>query len=283
MSPDMPAPSSDRSVNGGDTGTDSACDLTVVVPSFDECENIESTVDEIQRTFADAGLSPILLVVDDGSSDSTSDKLASLAEKYPIQFRSSRHNRNLGLGVALRTGFTAATTKWIGWLPADGQFAASDLLQLYRKSDGVIAVTGAVNLGVRRKADNIFRVVLSTGLRVVMRVLHPNIPSFNGILVFRRDAVDTSRLICRTGFVNMEILDRIRLRYCDGQIESDQVNIRPRLSGASKVANVRTVLIVVADLMLLRLDYWFRNPAKEAKTAELVDQGKAGSKNLGEA
>lgn len=241
-----------------DVGADAGQDLTIVVPAYNEGENLQATVTEILDAFAENGLSPCILVVDDGSADDTRTVLHAMKDVLGDRLAFVSHDANLGLGAAIKTGFLHARTPWVGWLPADGQFAPADLQELYDARERGVAIIGRVEVARRKAADNIARVILSLGLRVVMRALHPNIPDFNGIMVVRRDAVDFSRLVCRTGFVNMEILDRMRRASIANRFEERIVTVRPRRAGVSKVANSRTVLVVVDDLVKLRIDYWRR-------------------------
>jgi dolichol-phosphate mannosyltransferase len=242
--------------------------LTVVVPSFNEAENLPGVLREIDAAMRAAGVAGEILVVDDGSTDDTAAAFDVVANELGGRARLVRHERNLGLGAALKTGFSAAETPWMGWLPADGQFSPEDLLALHAAREGAVAVAGRVAVPARRKADRMGRVILSLGLRVVMRALHPNIPDFNGVLVVRRDVFDARRLVCRTGFVNMEILDRIRRAGSLRRVRELKVSVRPRRTGVSKVANSRTIRIVVEDLFRLRLAYLAGSarPRRVAKT-----------------
>jgi glycosyltransferase involved in cell wall biosynthesis len=240
-------------------------DLTIVVPSFNEANNLQGVVAELIETFQKQNMAPHVLVVDDGSTDETDETLASLAQSFGARVSHVRHQSNRGLGEALKTGFLHAETTWLGWTPADGQFSAEDLLRLYQRREAATAVTGRVTVRARRRSDNLLRVTLSLGLRVIMRALHPHMPNFNGVMVLRRAAVDPARLVCRTGFVNMEILDRIRRSDPTALIVEDEVSVRPRRSGASKVANGRTLAYVILDLVRLRTDYLLHPQRKRAR------------------
>jgi glycosyltransferase involved in cell wall biosynthesis len=80
--------------------------LTVVVPVFNE----KATVESVLRLVAgvDAGMEKEIIAVDDGSTDGTRDVLARLGPDLKC-VRVLMHERNMGKGAALRTGFGAAT------------------------------------------------------------------------------------------------------------------------------------------------------------------------------
>jgi glycosyltransferase involved in cell wall biosynthesis len=77
--------------------------LSVVVPVFNERPTIAEIIHRVQAV--DVGLGKEIIVVDDGSTDGTREVLRALA--LP-ELKVVLHERNLGKGAALRTGFAEA-------------------------------------------------------------------------------------------------------------------------------------------------------------------------------
>ncbi|MEN8151868.1 MAG: glycosyltransferase family 2 protein [Planctomycetota bacterium] len=77
--------------------------LSVVMPVFNEAETIDQIVSRVRAAPGDKEI----LLVDDGSSDGTPEKLAELGRLDDV--RVLTHEENRGKGAALRTGFAAAT------------------------------------------------------------------------------------------------------------------------------------------------------------------------------
>jgi glycosyltransferase involved in cell wall biosynthesis len=75
--------------------------LTVVVPVFDEAK----TIDEILRRVKASPVEKEIVVVDDGSTDGTRERLA---EERDPRVRVVLHERNRGKGAAVRTGIAEA-------------------------------------------------------------------------------------------------------------------------------------------------------------------------------
>lgn len=73
--------------------------LSVVIPAFNEAATVCEVIDRVRRTPYDTEI----IVVDDGSTDATADRLAGLAS--PDDLHVFRHETNQGKGAALRTGF----------------------------------------------------------------------------------------------------------------------------------------------------------------------------------
>ena len=93
----------------------SPCDLSIVIPCFNEEETIGEVLDQLARRFPEAEL----LVVDDGSTDGTGQQAAGRPG-----VRLLRHGRNRGYGAAIRTACQAASRPYAVWFDADGQHGA---------------------------------------------------------------------------------------------------------------------------------------------------------------
>ena len=95
--------------------------VSVVMPVFNERATIERVIERVL-----AVPMPLeLIVVDDGSTDGTRERLAELAERLPI--RLLLHKQNQGKGAALRTGFAAAHGEMIAVQDADMEYDPAEL------------------------------------------------------------------------------------------------------------------------------------------------------------
>ncbi len=119
--------------------------VAVVMPAYREEENLEATVEDFLDTLRD--LPHRVVVVNDGSPDSTGEILDRLTERYPDQVIAVHHEVNRGYGAAVRTGIEAALEhtdlRRVLLTDSDGQFKADDLLVLLEvqreeRADGVI-------------------------------------------------------------------------------------------------------------------------------------------------
>ena len=107
--------------------------VAVVMPAYREEANLESTVEDFLGTLASSGHSHCVVVVDDGSPDSTGAILDLLAAKYPGRVLAVHHEQNMGYGAAVRTGIRAALDgtdlRRLLLTDSDGQFKAQDLIE----------------------------------------------------------------------------------------------------------------------------------------------------------
>lgn len=117
--------------------------LSVLIPAHNEAENVAELVVRTAQAFAALAVAGELVLVDDGSTDGTGDRVAELQPGYPW-LRLIRHRRNRGLTAALRSGFRAAEGEYILFLPADLESdPAEDIPKLYHKLlEGYDVVSG---------------------------------------------------------------------------------------------------------------------------------------------
>jgi dolichol-phosphate mannosyltransferase len=112
-------------------------EISIVVPLFNEEDNVPILQQEIATALA--GCEYELVLVDDGSIDSTRDRIQRDERTRVIEFE-----RNTGQSAALYAGMKAARGAYVGLLDGDLQNDPSDLLPLLNelKRSGVDLVCG---------------------------------------------------------------------------------------------------------------------------------------------
>ena len=109
-------------------------DLSIIIPAKNEADNLTTLLPRIKKLYPDAEL----IVVDDGSSDSSGDRARDNGAKC------IRHHISLGNGAAIKSGARAAKGKTLVFLDGDGQHNPDDIEKLLRrKNDGFDMVIGA--------------------------------------------------------------------------------------------------------------------------------------------
>jgi len=99
--------------------------ISIIVPVFNEKEFILKILEKVSQVDF-PGLDKEIIIVDDGSTDGTRELLKQVQDKYKIIF----HEKNLGKGAALRTGFQAATGEIIAIQDADLEYQPTELPKL---------------------------------------------------------------------------------------------------------------------------------------------------------
>ena len=121
---------------------DPLSDLTILIPLWNEAAVIEHVLDEIQGAALLSAANVLLL--DDGSADSTSDVIRRWRIRNPnprIGLVSLPHG---GKDLALWHGFSVVQTEWLGVMDGDGQYAPEDFSRLIEaaRQKGSAAVWG---------------------------------------------------------------------------------------------------------------------------------------------
>jgi glycosyltransferase involved in cell wall biosynthesis len=227
------------------TGPQSSVDVSVVVPVYNEAENVGALVDEIAASLQ--GRAYEMIFVDDCSRDGTADALAALKTRHPA-LRVLRHSANAGQSRAVRTGVLAARAPVVATLDGDGQNDPADLPALIDALTGPGAPDRLAMVGGRRakRQDSAWKRFGSrVGNGVRRRLLNDQADDTGcGIKAFRRDA-----------FVRLPYFDHLHrflpaLMLREGyEIGFADVNHRPRRHGKSKYSNIGRMLASISDLL----------------------------------
>ena len=93
-------------------------DLSLIIPAFNECERIVSTLDSVVDFLSQRPWQFEIIVVDDGGHDGTAELVADYSITQPT-VRLLRNERNRGKGFSVRHGVWDATGAVIGFIDAD--------------------------------------------------------------------------------------------------------------------------------------------------------------------
>ncbi len=105
--------------------------LTVIIPSFNEEDNIENTAREISSVLDEAGVDFNLLFVSDGSTDKTFEMIENLS-KEDKRIGGIQFSRNFGKEAAIFAGLDYATGDCVAVIDCDLQHPPKTLVEMYR-------------------------------------------------------------------------------------------------------------------------------------------------------
>jgi dolichyl-phosphate beta-glucosyltransferase len=86
--------------------------VSVIIPAYNEENRISSTIQRIWEHLQGGGLKFEIIVVDDGSRDSTAPLVRGLAERL-TSIRLLSNERNMGKGFSIRKGILSAHGEWM--------------------------------------------------------------------------------------------------------------------------------------------------------------------------
>jgi len=109
-------------------------EITALIPVYNEAENLEPLLEKLTADLRALGKTYEILVVDDGSSDDTLERLRELHRRVP-HLRAIVFRRNYGKSAALSVGFGSARGRVIVTLDGDLQDDSAEIGGLIQKLD----------------------------------------------------------------------------------------------------------------------------------------------------
>lgn len=226
----------------------SAPDLSLVVPLYNEVENLEDLAREIRAALEPTTRSWETIFVDDGSTDGSLELLRRLAAA-DSSIRVVRHARNAGQSAGLATGFRASRGAIVVTLDADLQNDPADIPKLLAELERGFDVVSGVRVDrrdswVRRASSRIANAVrnwatdeaitdVGCSLKAYRREFLEHLPMFTGMHRFLPTLV----------------------RWNGARVTEVPVRHRPRLRGQAKYGIGNRLFRALADLMAVR---WMR-------------------------
>ncbi len=222
---------------------ETAPELSVVVPVFNERDNVTPLVDEIVAALR--GRLPFEIVyVDDCSKDDSFAVLIALMASTP-ELRVLRHVSQSGQSTAIRNGVKAARGAWIATLDGDGQNDPADIPKLLAARDQADpALKLFAGWRVTRRDSGSKRWASKIANAIRSRLLEDETPDTGcGIKLFDRAV-----------FLDLPYFDHMH-RYLPALVKragwqsvSVPVNHRERSTGVSKYNNLHRAWVGLADL-----------------------------------
>ncbi len=118
-------------------------DLSIVISLFNEAESLDELLERIHAELSEKQLKYEVIMVDDGSTDSSWEKICALKQTYG-NVRGIRFRRNYGKSAALYCGFEAAEGDIVVTMDADLQDDPAEIPEMMRmiREDGYDLVSG---------------------------------------------------------------------------------------------------------------------------------------------
>ena len=220
-------------------------DLSVVIPVYNEEENVEPLVGEITSALEPLGKSYEIIFVDDGSRDQTFKRLAGLRQRVPT-LQGIRLKRNFGQTAALAAGLAYARGDAIVLMDGDGQNDPADIPRLLEELDrGCDLVCGWRY--ERRDPFLSRRLPSMIANRLISWATQVKLHDYGCTLkALRKEAAKDLKLYGEMHrFIPAIAYER------GARVTEMQVHHRPRLRGTSKYGITRT-LRVILDLLTVK-------------------------------
>lgn len=247
----MPTSSTGEGTEPGSRGLS----LTFFFPAYNESGNLDPMVEQALGVLPQYAEKFRILIVDDGSSDGTSEEADALAAAHP-EVDVLHHERNLGYGEAVRSGINASDSDVVLYTDGDQQFDLTELSLLWSRLEGADVVVG---YRIRR-ADPVHRLFIAWTYNHLLRVLfslrvHDIDCAFK---LIRREVAAAVHPDAGGAFFSAEYV--LRARHLGFRVVEVGVHHYPRTVGSPKGATPKVILRTVREMLALRRKFRSSDP-----------------------
>ena len=217
--------------------------FAVIIPAFNEAENIASLFEALRLTFEKHSLDGEVIIVDDGSTDATFELAAAEAARFGPRAHVARHRRNLGKTEAMVTGSRVATADVLIIFDADLQHSTEDIPRFMAQIDAGWDIVTGRKVGVYEK-----HAVSSVYNRLSRSLFEVPVRDLNSMKAFRAEILHGISL--RHDWHRFFVV----LAYAQGYSVSEiDIELYPRNAGVSKYSGSKRIFSSVGDLLVV----WF--------------------------
>ncbi len=223
-------------------------ELSVFFPLFNEEGNVVEAVRKAKEVLNKLKIKYEILLINDGSTDKTGQIINELAKKDP-NIRAIHHEKNLGYGEALKSGFYNAKYEVIVYTDGDQQFDFAEVTKFLGKIED-----HDVLIGYRiKRQDPLFRILFKEGWKLALftffRLTTKDVDC--GFKMVRREVIEKIARLesTRGGMINAELA--IKSKKAGFRIGQIGVNHYPRVAGKPTGADIGVIIKSFTDLFNL--------------------------------
>lgn len=223
--------------------------LSLVVAVYNEEELLEDFVRKSYRDLSLVSDDFEIILVDDGSTDSSRKIENELSKKIP-EVKVIKLNKNYGLGTAYKTGFAAATKDFVFNNTVDAFFNTEDLPKIipYLRDNRVVSC-----YRIDKKSNNIYQKALTVGNYWLIRLLFPvKLAAYQTLQFFPIDFYKKVKIEANSTFISPEQL--IKAAALGYEIKEIPIHYHPRKKGKAKGGKLRFVWQTFKNI----LKFWLR-------------------------
>src|SRR3989338_8185081 len=222
--------------------------LSVFFPLYNEEGNVRQAVEKCEKVLKKLKIDYEILLIDDGSKDNTA-KIVDQIAKENSHVQAIHHQKNLGYGEALKSGFYNAKYEVIVYTDGDGQFDFSEVEKFLKEIE-----TNDLVIGYRiKRQDPFFRILFKQGWKLSLFTFFGlTLKDIDcGFKMVRRKVLGKIPKLesTRGAMINAEIV--IKAKKANFSIGQVGVNHYPRLSGKPTGASLNVIFKSYLDLLKL--------------------------------
>ncbi len=221
--------------------------VSIFFPCYNDAKSISSLVKNAFSIIKEYTDKYEVIVIDDASQDSSRQVLEALSQKYH-QLRIIFHEKNLGYGGALRSGFKNAKYDLVFYTDGDGQY---DILELPILLSLMTKDVDFINGIKMTRHDPSYRIVVGNIYSMVIRWLFwtPIVDIDCDFRLIRRKILGRIDLRCSSGAICIELVKKSQL--AGAKFRQVSIHHLNRKFGISQFFRVNRVLNTFKEIVIL--------------------------------
>ncbi|MDB5166202.1 MAG: glycosyl transferase family 2 [Candidatus Saccharibacteria bacterium] len=224
--------------------------VSVVVPTFNEAENVSLLLDRLDATFKTAHLTYQIIFIDDHSTDGTVALLQTLQSKYPLEVHLKKGKR--GKAFSLMEGFRFVKYDAVCMIDADLQYPPEAIVSMYE-----LMCNNQADIILSRRVDNatgwMRKLATATYNAIFTRLLFGfDYDTQSGLKLFDRKILGNIKVSPSPWSFDLEFIVRSMERHYS--ILSYDIPFAERHAGEAKVSIISTSFELAWAALKLRVD-----------------------------
>jgi len=226
--------------------------LSIVVPAYNEAENILATLDNVTRAIAPLGMRHEILVIDDGSSDRTTALVTERLAQFPT-VRVLVNERNMGFGWTYRRGVDAAVMSSIVMVHGDNAWGAETLRNLFKRTGEADVIVGYTRDMWRTRSWG--RTFVSKTFTLLLNLItRRGLHYYNGLQIHPAAVLKSMRIESTGyGFQPEVLIKSLRVSKTFIEVPMELID---RTKGESKAFRLKNIVDVLRTVRMLCALEW---------------------------
>ena len=218
-------------------------DITLFFPVYNDEFTIPNMVEKSIKVLDDIADNYEIIIINDGSPDNSGIVADEYAAKYP-SVKVIHHDKNMGYGAAIQTGFKHANFEWICFTDGDDEYDVMDLKKMIKLKEyydliitfRYVKLYSNFRVFVSGVYNKLFRLVFKTSYRDIS----------TGLKLIRKSVYNELTIISDSPFIGAEITLRTMLKgYRVGEMG---IQTFPREFGTGASVSSKNILRTIKDM-----------------------------------
>ena len=222
--------------------------ISIIIFFLNEAGTLKNVFDRVHDMLQNAEMfhSYEIILVNDGSADGSQEIAREIAKEYSETVLLLNHEKNKGIGEALKSGYKHATLEYICAIPADNQFNVEQLWDIHPLSNEEFICFHRVSNQVYSPYRNLLSKLNKWFNQMILRM---DMKDVNWIKVYRKDQLDRIKIDLSTSIVESEICAKLHRLGCRPlEIPSTYENRVYGISTAGNFESLKRVITETVDL-----------------------------------